>query len=270
MDASELKGLVGIKTVTTISLGVAPTKRSHDYPRTLEPAVEPAIVPPQCLALRLTQFGLAFLHKLGQITDLDLGGCVNASQYSTIIFIQGLPQIAKLNLSGIKLSDDGISGIAQLLRLSDLTLDNCTYLKGEGLGHLRKLPIQRLSLRGCTGLKDAAVVQLAKFMGSLQILILAGCTGLTAAALAPLRGGGPPLTNLDLSQVSDLADSSLRCLKGKPLRRLVLDGCTKLTDDGLSKLRKMPLADLSFAHCGKVTGSSLEVRYLLGQKILNI
>lgn len=66
-----------------------------------------------------------------------------------------------------------------------------------------------------------------------------------------------PLTDLDLSQCTQLTSSGLEHLRKLPLKRLSLAGCWKLSDEGLERLQKLPLTCLSLRNCSWVTDRGL-------------
>lgn len=86
--------------------------------------------------------------------------------------IQGM-RLSHLNLSTRPIKDSDLAFIADLPDLESLVLDECLYIKGAGLRHLRRLSkLKLLSMRNCM-LSRAGLVNIGK-LETLEVLKLSG------------------------------------------------------------------------------------------------
>lgn len=138
-----------------------------------------------------------------------------------------------LSLLHTSVTDAGLVHIREMPDLVNLDLGS-TKIQGPGLGYLRGLQLQELSLHKAP-VNDAGLASLPE-MPSLKTLDLGG-TKVTGAGLAHLRHYRS-LTSLGLSR-TQIVDDDIRELVDLPLESLNLYN-TPITDAALPYLEKMP------------------------------
>lgn len=191
--------------------------------------------------------------------------------------------LRSLRLGWLRLGERGCEAIAGLAGLTCLELHCCPELRDAALLHLRRLPaLARLGLRGCTGVTDIGLAQLARgaaFAPALRELDLGGChKNVSDAGLAAL--GGLRLEVLGLAHCDAVTDAGIERLLcaaaggggggdggtgSRPsavaasLRALDCRDCSRLTDRAAALLaaRASALHWLCLEHCGGVGDEGL-------------
>jgi len=120
---------------------------------------------------QITDTGLDHLSALTNLRWLTMGG--NKLTGAALQFLRQMPQLEYLDIGGtqrtdsglwsLMLNDAGVQAIASVTELRELWL-NGTNITGRQLEMLKGLSkLERLSLQGCTRLKDDAANVLAEF-----------------------------------------------------------------------------------------------------------
>lgn len=191
----------------------------------------------QCATLTRTALG-----PLGRdppppaLTNLDLSGIGNLDDESILLDLarETPPPLTQLALDDcVRISGDGIAALRRLTRLVDLSLTNCKEAGNGGLVALRGLPLTSLNLDACIKLElSSADVQAC--LGSFQLTALSirKCRLAQRSAFPCLAG--MPLVRLSLRGIGyGATDEILGRLRGKQLRELDLRGSHQITDEGL-------------------------------------
>ena len=217
------------------------------------------------LSSRLTDAGMVHLRGL-PLTQLGLNGCRAVSDLG-MECLRGMP-LRLLDLNGCtKVMDVGIE-MLRGMRLEGLHLAGLFHLTPSALESLRGMPLARLNLfDGRLALSEAGLQRLRGLpITSLNLSTIIYCLGPTVPNL-DLVLPGMPLSVLNLSNWSALADADLRVLARLPLKSLTLFGCYKLTDAGMATLRGLPLTRLDLT-CTSLTDVGL--RHLQGLPLVSL
>lgn len=205
-----LSSLVDLTLQTALGVRLGGIPLLHGLPLTrLDLRASEPLVPEAVAALR----GLSSLRDLRLVGSSIPEGCITE--------LYGLP-LAKLDLSGMLLTVEGLTALGGLPQLQDLVLCGCLARRFSddsmqpGFAALRGLPLTRLDV-----------------------------------GLLHHGDGGDHVCVYDecLTELSDL-----------PLTDLRLDGCA-ITDVGLSALRNMPLRKLSLSNCPAITGMGIAATF---------
>ncbi|OAD69265.1 hypothetical protein PHYBLDRAFT_2967, partial [Phycomyces blakesleeanus NRRL 1555(-)] len=171
-----------------------------------------------------------------------LKDCRGLSTASIGFFLQLIPSVCVLDLSGLDSVSDGILQTigSHLPTLEKLNLAWCRKISGKGIPALAEgcTMLRHLKLNGCTNLDERAMHSLGE-LPNLTHLCLTSCVSLNDTLLLKfLSRSTAPLTRLKLSRCALLSDISLRnlALHSTKLTHLELAGCILLTDQGFSFL----------------------------------
>jgi Leucine Rich repeat len=157
---------------------------------------------------RVTDTGMSFLVRLSGLTRLTIGG--NRITENGLQSLRALPRLRALDLGGqqrtdsglwqVALSAEGMAAVATLQSLESLSLAE-TAVTAELLAILEPLvgaertgKLENLGLRGCSRLKDDAVLVLLRFQG-LRRLDLRN-SGIPVEGIERLRAAMPQTTIL--------------------------------------------------------------------------
>lgn len=172
------------------------------------------------------------------LSGLDLS---KSEVYSSQLLLM-LPRIQSLDLSYAGwLHDEEFSEILNASHaLKKLSLAQCSMLTYRGLSELKKRPeINSLNLSSMLHLTDRELALAVFPLPHLVELSLKGCKGLSDQALHELARKSPHLRVVDLTRtlVTDdvLIDLGLRC---RELTRLTLDHCLAISNRGIAEFLK--------------------------------
>ena len=138
--------------------------------------------------------------------------------------------------------DDQLDRLTHFVVVAPYIAIRSRHVSDEGLAHLRRLPLQALSLKQSLLITDSGISSLLLLLQStLHTLVLQGCPKLTDAALCPLK-----TTALISLTLCDIAVTGA-CLASIPtsLRKLSLTQCAGVNDNGLSLLKDHQLQELT-------------------------
>lgn len=178
----------------------------------------------------LTKLGVNLeKNEKGRVQSLAAGEA--AIDDAALAHLQGLSNLATIELSGQPITDDGLKHLAELPCVQKLYLDG-TKITDAGLAHLKGLKHVEVLAVNETAVTGSGLSQLGA-MTQLRVLNLSDCPA-TDAALALLQRF-PKLEVLALpnTKVSSAGLAHLSWIEG--LRVLNVSG-TKVTDDGLDNL----------------------------------
>ena len=137
---------------------------------------------------------LAVLAGLSTIEKLELSGSKVSSE--GLRPLAGLSKLYMLHLDGTQVGDDGLAYLASLRGLGVLSLDN-TRVTDAGLMQLQRFPqLERLYLNG-TSVTDAGLAHLARLKNLKELSLVE--TQISDAGLVHLQG----LKNLEMLKVHD-------------------------------------------------------------------
>ena len=160
------------------------------------------------------------------------------------------------SLTQLDLSDCNRITDAGLAHLKKLPLQRLTLMRlnisNDGLAHLQAMPLQQLDLSGCEHITDTGVAHLAHHL--LQQLDLSWCGRITDKGLAYLQK--MPLQRLNLLR-SNITDAGLAYLQAMPLQELHVSKGNQITDAGLRHLQDMPLQRLYLQGGAQITDAGL-------------
>jgi hypothetical protein len=143
---------------------------------------------------QLAEEKLAVLKGLASIEKLELSGSKVTSQ--GLKQLAGLSRLYMLHLDGTEVGDEGLTQLARMKGLAVLSLDE-TPVTDAGLAHLAKMPhLERLYLSG-TKVTDAGLAHLAALSGLKELSLVN--TQISDAGLIHLKG----LKNLEMLKVYD-------------------------------------------------------------------
>lgn len=142
----------------------------------------------------LNEQKLAVLRGLASVEKLELSGSKVTSQ--GLKHLASLSRLYMLHLDGTEVGDDGLSQLAKMSGLAVLSLDE-TQVTDAGLAQLAKMPnLERLYLNG-TKVTDAGLAHLGK-LSKLKELSLVN-TAISDTGLVHLKG----LKSLEMLKVYD-------------------------------------------------------------------
>lgn len=137
---------------------------------------------------------LTVLNGLSTIEKLELSGSKVSSQ--GLQHLAGLPKLYMLHLDGTRVADGGLAHLARMRGLAVLSLDQ-TAVTDAGLPELARITsLERLYLNG-TPITDAGLVHLGKLTKLKELSLVQ--TKISDAGLVHLRG----LKNLEMLKVHD-------------------------------------------------------------------
>lgn len=183
---------------------------------------------------RITDAGVAQLCKgLPRLRNLSLSGCVGVSDASASQILSHMTGLQAIDVSGTKMTNEGISHIAQLGELHTLRCGGCKGVTDESLVSLSSRDTMVSIDLSDTGVTDKGVSRFILSLPSLTCISCAGC---------------------------NISDPSLQAMAQLPgLQCLNISNCESITDQGLSQLQhatKLTALDLSKT---PVTSASLAV-----------
>lgn len=217
--------------------------------------------------MQFSDAGLQVLARLHSLRYVNLSGCskltdagagalahhdlltlklTHCYRLTSLAFVVGMVRLESLDAAWCtSLIDEGLVGLARLVKLRDLSLRGCYQLTDVGLRMLTALPLHTLNLSGCVSLHLTDVY----FPPTLRELQLSHCDMVRPLwALVGLRD----LHTLRMDDCHQLSDEDLQSLSSLgALRTLNLGGCAQLTN--LEPLRALTeLRELFFAHSTRV------------------
>lgn len=174
----------------------------------------------------------------------------------------GCTELRELSLKWcLGLTDLGIQLLALKCRkLTSLDL-SYTMTTKDSLPSIMKLPnLQELTLVGCIGIDDGALVSLERECSkSLQVLDMSQCQNITDVGVSSILKSVPNLLELDLSYCCPVTPSMVRNFQKLPkLQALKLEGC-KFVANGLKAIGTscVSLRELSLSKSSGVTDTEL-------------
>lgn len=196
----------------------------------------------------------ALLYFGETVKSLNVGSCTKIDGECLSILSQKLPNLERLNLHGIKVTDESIHQLAQ----------GCTVLKTIHLSAANPFG-------GGSLLTDAVAVSLSGLLG-LRCLNIQGSSNVTDAALAVLGCQCPSLQRLNVGGCYRLTDRGLVALATtSQLTHLSVFQCFNLTDRGvIAVMNVLPLEFLDLHSCVGLTGMCLTAIRPSGLKFLDI
>ena len=157
--------------------------------------------------------GISELSALTALTSLNLQGCSQTVPHLSqgLTALHCMRNLASLKLGSCKLRPHALSALAQLTRLTELSLRFCKGVVPSDLSALSCLErLKSLDINGCLACTDASL----------------GC-------LHPLKG----LRQLNIGFNKQLTDAALKQLVGLThLQHLLLNNCPLLTEAALDLL----------------------------------
>ncbi len=157
--------------------------------------------------------GISELSVLTALTSLNLQGCSQTVPHLSqgLTALHCMPKLASLNLGSCKLRPHALLALAQLTRLTELSLRFCKGVVPSDLSSVSCLErLKSLDINGCLACTDASL----------------GC-------LHPLKG----LRQLNIGFNKQLTDAALKQLLGLThLQHLLLNNCPLLTEAALDLL----------------------------------
>lgn len=181
--------------------------------------------------------------EVGSIEDLNDGhhflnaiflrGKVDAVKNGALRHLQGLTELARLDLAETPVSDSDLAYLSQCSKLSVLSLEK-TFVSGSGLAHLANLShLEEISL-GNTRMNDDGMLQLCAIKSLERVFLQT--VNVTPKGLACLRNL-PRLNHLDLYGSLWVVDESVAVLKDCPQLATLCLGSTSVSDKGLGYLK---------------------------------
>lgn len=201
---------------------------------------------------------LQVLCSLTNLTGLQVKECGAITDVG-MQHIACLPQLAFLNLSNTRVSDEGLMLLGGL-RLESLCLSKCSQISDDGLFWVKRIStIRQLDVSLCDGVTATGVEQLRE-LPCLRVLHMSGCRSIAPQDVKVLR----ELKCLEVLNLRDsvwVTDETLHALSGcTALRALNLRNCGKVTDKGLRSLARVTtLGSLNLRGCERTTDDSLRV-----------
>ncbi len=198
----------------------------------------------------ITDDGLVQLGRLKKLEVLHIG--ITASTGRSLAAFEGAP-LRILSVS--RLSDEHARHLRLFPSLRELNLDG-GKLRAAGFAHVEALTrLERLYVRGCSGISDAAFAPLAKLTALRQLE--AGGSGAGDQACAHLRQLRN-LTELELNS-DTLTDAGCEDLgQVVSLRTLTIGSRARISDAGLSRLWRLNRLESASIAAPRVTGSSID------------
>lgn len=184
--------------------------------------------------VKVTDAGIGSLLALPQLTELDIRNCREVTR-------AGIEQLAKkdtlrtLKVGGPDVNDDVLGVIAGMVKLVNLSLDNCDMTDADVSG-LGKLPLVDLTIYQAPSVTDAGLEVLANY-NDLQRLTLRDVPSTKGTALAKLPSP-EKLVSLNMSQ-SGIGDAEVAHLAGMTHLESLNLSETQLTDQAVDTLAKL-------------------------------
>jgi hypothetical protein len=148
------------------------------------------------------------LRHIAELRGLKYLGLFNKGRGAWLQHLEGMTQIAMLELSDTGIDDAGLEHLGGLTQLEVLDLGG-TEISGAGLQHLKGLPRLECVLLTYSNVSDAG---------------LACLTGMSALECVDLRG-------------TEISDAGMKHLKGLSRLRTLRLGSTRVGDAGLEHLK---------------------------------
>jgi F-box/leucine-rich repeat protein 14 len=179
------------------------------------------------------------------LEELSLQDCQKLTDESLRHISEGLPRLARLNLSFcLSVTDTGLKSLARLASLRDLNLRSCDNVSDIGLGFLSdgsassgQSPLRRLDVSFCDRVTDSAMTHVASGLTQLVSLSLSACA-ISDAGVARIAKDLKALEVLNIGQCVRLTDKAIETIGEQmgSLRSVDLYGCTKMSAGGLARL----------------------------------
>ncbi|EPX74093.1 F-box protein Pof2 [Schizosaccharomyces octosporus yFS286] len=202
--------------------------------------------------ISLTEKTLQTLSEHGDLTELDISGCINMKDPSVLIKV-----------------------LMKHKNLKELNMSGCFYLTSfiEYYSFPSKLcSLRSLNLTGLSELSNHHVLKICEYFPRLQILYLTKCNKITDAALTGISYLKTYLTSLHLGHCNEVSDLGItRVLKScRNLTYVDFGGCFRLTDQSVAEIAKLPrlqrvglvkcifLTDISIIHLSNCSSRFLE------------
>lgn len=219
-----------------------------------------------------------FKYYKGASGELILSGCPQIDDRACEEL--STSELHSLDLSGCKISDEGLKSLAKIKSLQVLKLANNDSLTDQGVRYLAGLEqLESLDLTKCTGVTEESLIQLVKECPKLQHLFLKGCsltdsgvqkltlgkakllslrfTGIGDTGLRAVAAAFPKLEVLRVDNSNELTNRALQLLAKRcpKLHTLGLTSCDHVTDEGLSAIieAKLPLQTLDLRDCARLS-----------------
>lgn len=188
------------------------------------------------------------------LEELSLQDCQKLTDESLRHIAEGLPRMARLNLSFcLSVTDTGLKSLARMASLRDLNLRSCDNVSDIGLGFLGdgsasaaggggasgQSALRRLDVSFCDRVTDSAMTHVASGLTQLVSLSLSACA-ISDAGIARIAKDLKGLEVLNIGQCVRLTDKAIETIGEQmvSLRSIDLYGCTKISASGLARLAK--------------------------------
>jgi len=200
---------------------------------------------------KITDKGLEYIAQYKQLVELYLDG--------TKITEKGLKHlrnthIEMLRLSKTNITDEAITEISHMGKLSYIKLDDCKFIRGTTLGDLKgNHDLYHLSLRGSNlKLTNLEKLKVVDAIPSLDLSRL-NLTDDDLRYIVSLKL--PGLATLLLNHNKEVTDDGVIALADiKALVGLQINGCTKVTEKGIAefhRLHEIPPTVIYASHLGQ-------------------
>jgi len=178
------------------------------------------------------------------LEDLCLQDCQKVTDEALKHIAEGLPSIARMNLSFcLSVTDTGLKSLSRIPTLDDLNLRSCDNVSDIGIGFLGSAspsPLRRLDVSFCDRVTDSSMAHVGSGMGGLVSLSLSACQ-ITDGGVARISKDLGQLEVLNIGQCSRVTDQAIQSIADniKTLKSIDLYGCTKISSAGFEILAKM-------------------------------
>ncbi|MDZ4286832.1 MAG: protein kinase, partial [Prosthecobacter sp.] len=172
-------------------------------------------------------------------------------------FLPTTPELQKILLSEVRVTDEIFSHMAPLQKLTELDIQTAPELTGTGLEKLASLPLLKTATFNLTGFTDAGVKSMAGAKGLEKLGLEA--TKITDEGLRGL-GSFPLLGNLSLKNCQSLYGTTIASWEDKSaVKQLNLSFCPRLKAEALADIAGLTqLTELSVEFDNAVTDETLK------------
>ncbi|KAL0968389.1 hypothetical protein UPYG_G00266240 [Umbra pygmaea] len=153
-------------------------------------------------------------QKCSKLNHLSVRCCDNLSD-SALGWLSGCSSLLSLDISGCKITDQGLTVLGGNPGLKKLVASECVWITDVGIEELcRQVSgLEYLDVSHCVALSDLAIKALSLYCRNVITLHVSGCPKMTDMAVQYLTGGGHYLRDLDVSGCVFLTERTARLLQ---------------------------------------------------------
>ncbi|XP_023363192.1 F-box/LRR-repeat protein 13 [Otolemur garnettii] len=190
--------------------------------------------------VQLTDFSAMKLSdRCYNLNYLSLRNCEHLTD-GGLEYIVNILSLVSVDLSGTKISDEGLLILSKHKKLKELSLSECYKITDIGIQAFCRfsLTLEYLDVSYCSRLSDGIIKALAIYCTDITSLIIAGCPKITDSGIEMLSAKCHYVHILDVSGCVLLTDQMLQSLQigCKQLRILKMQYCGRISKEAALKM----------------------------------